>query len=53
MGAILIDRVDQVMRDRVGMFPTDNVRLVASRLGDRAGLLGAIALASRGLTGIK
>jgi glucokinase len=49
MGAILIDRVDQVMRKRVGMFPTDDVRVVASRLGHRAGLLGAIALASRGV----
>jgi glucokinase len=47
MGAILIDRVDQVMRRRVGMFPTDDVRVVASRLGNRAGLLGAIALASQ------
>jgi glucokinase len=47
MGAILIDRVDREMRKRVGMFPTDDVRVVASRLGDRAGLLGAIALASR------
>jgi glucokinase len=46
MGAILIDRVDQVMRARVGMFPTDNVRVVASQLGERAGLLGAVALAS-------
>jgi glucokinase len=49
MGAILIDRVDQVMRKRVGMFPTDGVRVVASTLGPQAGLLGAIALASRGL----
>jgi glucokinase len=49
MGAILIDRVEQGMRKRVGMFPTDNVRVVRSRLGDRAGLLGAVALASRGI----
>ena len=51
MGAILIEQVDQVMRKRVGMFPTDGVRVVASMLGDRAGLLGAVALASRGVDG--
>ncbi len=49
MGAILIDHVDRVMRKRVGMFPTNDVRVVASRLGNRAGLLGAIALASLGV----
>jgi glucokinase len=49
MGAVLIDRVDQVLRKRVGMFPTDGVRVVASQLGDQAGLLGAVALASRGV----
>ncbi len=47
MGSILLDRVDQVMRHRVGMFPTDGVRVVRSQLGNRAGLLGAIALACR------
>jgi glucokinase len=47
MGTILLDRVDQEMRCRVGMFPTRDVRIVRSLLGDRAGLLGAIALASR------
>jgi glucokinase len=49
MGAILIARVDQVMRRRIGMFPTDGVRVERSLLGARAGLLGAVALASRGI----
>jgi glucokinase len=49
MGAILIDRVDQVMRKRIGMFPTDAVRVERSLLGTRAGLLGAVALAARGI----
>jgi glucokinase len=49
MGAILLDRVRMVVRDRVGMFPTDTVRVERSLLGDRAGLLGAIALAVHGI----
>jgi glucokinase len=47
IGALLIDTVDAVMRSRVGMFPPDNVRVKTSLLGDRAGLLGGIALAMR------
>ena len=30
------------------MFPTEGVRIEKSRLGDRAGILGAIALAVQG-----
>jgi glucokinase len=33
------------VRRRVGMFPTDGVQVERSALGERAGLLGAIALA--------
>jgi len=33
---------------RVGMFPTQNLRVEPSLLGDKAGLMGGIALARRG-----
>jgi predicted NBD/HSP70 family sugar kinase len=49
MGDILLDRVREVLRRRVSMFPTDGVQVERSALGERAGLLGAIALAARGL----
>ena len=45
IGPLLVDTVRQVIRDRVGMFPTDNVRVERSLLGDQAGLKGALALA--------
>jgi glucokinase len=45
IGPLLSDTVRQVIRDRVQMFPTDQVRVERSLLGDRAGLCGAIALA--------
>lgn len=50
MGSQLTDTVDRVIRDRVGMFPTDNVRVERSLLGDQAGLYGAIALAMEPIT---
>jgi len=50
MGNILLDRVREVVQRRVGMFPTDGVQIERSALGERAGLLGAIALACRGIT---
>ena len=53
MGDLLVDRVQSVIRERVGMFPTDGVRVVRSLLGNRAGLLGAIALAAHGLDGTR
>lgn len=45
MGPLLIDTVRQVIRDRVGMFPTEQVRVAQSLLGEQAGLHGALALA--------
>ncbi len=45
IGALLFDTVRQTVRERVGMFPTDGVAIVESALGNRAGLLGGIALA--------
>ena len=38
-----------VLRRRIGMFSTDAVHVVPSLLGERAGVLGAVALASRGI----
>ncbi len=45
IGPLLVDTVRQAIRDRVGMFPTDNVRVEPSKLGEQAGIMGAIALA--------
>jgi glucokinase len=47
MGPILLDRVRDVVHRRVGMFPTDGVEIERSALGERAGVLGAVALATR------
>ncbi len=48
LGDLLIEPVRRTLHARVGMFPTDDVEVRASHLGDKAGLLGGIALASRG-----
>jgi len=48
LGEPLMAPVQRTLRSRVGMFPTDDVEVRASQLGERAGLLGGIALASRG-----
>jgi glucokinase len=45
---LLLPAVEATIRRRVGMFPTDGVRVAVSELGDRAGLLGGIALGARG-----
>jgi glucokinase len=44
LGDLLTSTVQDVIRDRVGMFPTESVQVVRSQLGESAGLLGAIAL---------
>jgi glucokinase len=46
LGERLRGRVEETIRRRVGMFPTADVRVEVSALGSRAGVLGAIALAS-------
>ena len=43
IGDLLTETVQAVIRERVGMFPPDDVRVVRSLLGERAGLMGAIA----------
>lgn len=48
IGDLLFDTVRATVARRVGMFPTDGVRIEPSELGDRAGVLGAIALAIQG-----
>lgn len=46
LGAPLLDVVRAVVRERVRMFPVDDLRIGLSALGARAGLLGGIALAA-------
>ena len=48
IGPLLFDTVRQTLRDRVRMFPTDDIRILPSQLGDLAGTLGGIALATKG-----
>jgi glucokinase len=45
MGPLLFDTVENVVRKRVGMFSTENLRIEKSLLGERAGIAGAVALA--------
>ncbi len=51
LGDLILDPVKETIRRRVGMFPTDAVRVEKSLLGDRAGIYGAIALAIKGGAG--
>ncbi len=51
IGELLFEAVRRTVATRVGMIPTDGVRIEPSLLGDKAGVLGAAALAiKRGLT---
>lgn len=45
MGDLLLAPVRSVVKQRVKMFPVDDVRIEISSVGEGAGLLGAIALA--------
>lgn len=45
LGELLLDVVRDTISQRVGMFPADDIRVEKSQLGERAGLLGAVALA--------
>lgn len=49
MGDILIDPVRTAAKKHVGMFPTENVQVEKAILGEKAGLLGTIALAADSL----
>jgi len=48
LGDALLIPVRAEVQRRVGMFPTNEIRIEKSQLGDRAGILGAVALAARG-----
>jgi glucokinase len=48
LGELVLAPVRATVRARVGMFPTDALRIEISPLGDRAGALGGIALAAAG-----
>ncbi len=48
LGDLLLVPVRDVIRERVGMFPPDDVRVERSLLGNAAGTLGAVALAIKG-----
>jgi glucokinase len=50
IGSLLFDTVWEAMQSRVRMFPVDDIRIEPSMLGERAGMLGGVALAmKRGL----
>lgn len=48
MGDLLLDPLRETVKRRVCMLPTTHVRIERSQLGDKAGLLGGVALAARG-----
>jgi glucokinase len=48
LGDLLLDPIRAVVRERVRMFPVDDVVIERSILEDKAGLLGGIALAVAG-----
>ena len=48
IGPLLFDTVRCTVRERIGMFPTDDIAIKPSLLAERAGALGGIALAMKG-----
>jgi glucokinase len=48
IGDLLFDTARQTIRERIGMFPTNDVEVKPSQLGESAGTLGGIALAMKG-----
>jgi glucokinase len=48
IGDLLFDTVRATVKRRIGMFPADGVRIEPSQLGDKAGIVGAVALAIQG-----
>lgn len=51
MGDLLLDPIRETVRRRVRMIPPETIHIEQSRLGPDAGVLGAIALAWRGVAG--
>lgn len=48
IGPLLVETVDSTMRERIGMFPVDGVRVECSTMGEKAGIYGGLALAMKG-----
>jgi len=48
IGDLIFETVRKTVRERVKMFPPDDIRIEPSLLGDKAGMLGGIALAMKG-----
>jgi glucokinase len=46
LGKLLLDPVRLAVHERIGMFPTTRITVELSKLADRAGTLGAIAMAA-------
>lgn len=51
MGDLLFDRVREVVRQDVRMFPVDDIAIRDSQLEDKAGVMGALAMAAHGIPG--
>jgi glucokinase len=49
IGDLLIERIREEVVIRTPIFPPDSIHVEASQLSDKAGILGAVALAARGL----
>ncbi len=47
MGALLFDTVRETVRERVFMVPTQRLRIEPSLVGEKAGMLGGVALAMK------
>lgn len=45
LGEVLLERIRETIKWRVGMFPADKIRVEKSLLGPQAGVYGALALA--------
>jgi glucokinase len=48
VGDLLLEPIRRTVRERVRMLPSDGVRIAQSRLRDKAGMMGGIALAVQG-----
>lgn len=46
LGDLLLKPVRRTIRERIGMFPTGEIKVERSKLADRAGALGAVAMAA-------
>lgn len=49
LGDLLLEPVRNALREKVRLFPPESVQVELSALGDKAGIMGGIALASRGV----